>query len=346
MYDLAQGPDGRLYTLHRNQAEVMRWTPDGRPDGVIGRQGEGPGEFRSPRQLGFFGDSLWVMDSRTVRVSYFDGDGGLLGTRNLPLNMEADPEQPWKSPPRPRRPLRDGTFYGAAPAWSEQIVRGELTSALHVRMSADGEVLDTLWDQPYRPTDVLGLLRDGGGTFGPQPFGDQPLMVITSRGITILHRRVDGSEAEPSLHLAALDWSGDTLTSRRIPYRPEPLPSAEVERAAKEQAAELHGFVGEPLGISLAQMEADVADAIYGPSHHPFVARMLVTEQGQVWLERTGTEAGTWLVLTAPGDPTGRVTLPEGLRVLRIDGDTLWGVETDDLDVNYVVQYRLVETPS
>ena len=38
---------------------MRRWPADGAPAGTLGRKGEGPGEFRVPYQLGFFGDSLW-----------------------------------------------------------------------------------------------------------------------------------------------------------------------------------------------------------------------------------------------------------------------------------------------
>lgn len=344
--DLAVGPDGRIYTLHRQPGEVLRWTPDGLPDGEVGREGEGPGEFRNPWQLGFFGDSLWVMDSRTVRVTYFDGDGTLRGTRNLPLEMEpADPEEPWKSPPRPDRPLRDGTFYGNAPAWSREIATGELTSALHVHMDGEGAVQDTLWDQQYRTTDVLALLRDGGGTFSSQPFGDQPLHSVTDRGMTLLHRRIPQAGAPGEMHLVVVDWAGDTLLSRRLPYTPEPLPAERLDSASKEIAGRLHGFMGERMGIALGEMEEDVDAALYRPAYYPFVSRMLVTEDGAVWLERTGAQDGTWLVLGSDGEPRGQAVLPEGLRVLRIDGAEVWGVETDELDVNYLVRYRLVDAP-
>lgn len=66
---LAVGPGGDVYTLHAQEAQVRRWTRDGEPAGTIGREGEGPGEFTRPSALGFFGDTLWVMDSRAYRVS-------------------------------------------------------------------------------------------------------------------------------------------------------------------------------------------------------------------------------------------------------------------------------------
>lgn len=72
---MALSPDGLLYAAHGGEATIRRWTADGAPAGSVGRRGEGPGEFRVPYQVGFFGDSLWVWDFAGSRVSYFDLQG-------------------------------------------------------------------------------------------------------------------------------------------------------------------------------------------------------------------------------------------------------------------------------
>jgi len=51
--DLAVGPDGRIYLVQAWAHEVAVFLPNGRPDGVIGRAGGGPGEFSAwPTRLG------------------------------------------------------------------------------------------------------------------------------------------------------------------------------------------------------------------------------------------------------------------------------------------------------
>ena len=69
---------------------------------------------------------------------------------------------------------------------------------------------------------------------------------------------------------------------------------------------------------------------------------------GTFWLRRWDTvEAGTgeqvyeWWVLDAEGTPLARARTPIGLSIRLIDGDTVWGVETDELGVEYIVRYRL-----
>ena len=55
-----------------------------------------------------------------------------------------------------------------------------------------------------------------------------------------------------------------------------------------------------------------------------------------------GVNGSEWWILDDEGEWTGRVEFPNGLRVLLIHGDEVWGVETDDLDVNYIVKYSIV----
>ncbi len=119
---LADGPDGMLYSMHPHEVEIRRWSADGAPAGTVGREGEGPGEFVRPRSIGFFGDSLWVMDSRAFRVSYFDLEGTFLGAVSPAVDIGSRETFP-NDPARPERPLRDGPFYGSAPGWSQGTCR-------------------------------------------------------------------------------------------------------------------------------------------------------------------------------------------------------------------------------
>ena len=95
---------------------------------------------------------------------------------------------------------------------------------------------------------------------------------------------------------------------------------------------------------------ADIRNALYRPSHLPAVSGMLVAEDGKTWLQRfdpveseTGEAFAEWWVLDAEGNPLARALTPRGLRVLHTGPDGLWGIERDELDVDYIVRYRLVK---
>ena len=54
---------------------VVEYDRQGQLVRTIGRQGDGPGEFRSPHRLGLVGDTLWVSDDSHRRLSFFGIDG-------------------------------------------------------------------------------------------------------------------------------------------------------------------------------------------------------------------------------------------------------------------------------
>jgi hypothetical protein len=261
--------------------------------------------------------------------------------------MSPDPENPHKAAPRPTRPLRDGTFYGMGFAPSDAVARGQISELEHVRMDSDGDILGIVWIQPYRATDVLALLRDGGGgTFGPQPFGDRPLFTVSAEDVLwVLDRRAYEGDGTASVRLSEIDMTGDTLLSKEIEYVPEPLPRERVDSASRAQAEGMFGFMQrfDP-EISLAKLEADLRKATYAPDYMPAIREMVVADDGSIWLQRfSPTEEGTvWWVLGEDGEPLATTVIPEGLRVLLITGDAVWGVETDEYDVNYIVRYEIV----
>lgn len=342
---LALSPTGVLHSLHRGEAAIRRWDAEGQPAGIVGRRGEGPGEFNTPGSLGFFGDSLWVMDRMAYRISYFDLDGTFLGSVTPRVDVSPDPENPDASPPRPARPLRDGTLYGISPAWSDAIARGRLSEANHVHMDSEGEVLGTVWVQDYRPTDVLALLRETGGSYSRQPFGDRPLSSLTPDDeLLVLDRRVYQGEERVTFRLTMIAMTGDTLFSKELEYAPEPLPREKIDSAAHAQAEGMFEFLGrrDP-EMSIASLEADLREATYSPDYLPAVREMVVADDGSIWLQRfSPSEDGiVWWVLGKDGEPLATVVTPERIRVLLISEDALWGVETDEFDVNYMVRYDI-----
>ncbi len=343
---LAVGPNGFLYSLHRNEPSVRVWTPDGQPADSIGREGEGPGEFKRPWILGFFGDTLWVTDLGTYRASYFRPDGTFLGIAAPKVDLGSATTES-TPPPRPMRPLRDGTWYGVTPAFSDGIARGTLTEVPHVHMDAGGHVLNTIWVQHYRTTDILAILnKDGrGGTYGPQPFGDAPLTGALDDGsLVVADARVPTSAQGARFFVTKIDASGDTLWRDTIAYAPTPLPASRVDSAIAARTESMYGFMSRIRpGTSHGDVESDIRAAMYAPPFLPYLEGLLVTTDGSIWLRRTQSprDGESWLVLDPDGKPSAEILTPTDLRVLLVHGDDVWGVEIDSLDVNYIVRYRL-----
>lgn len=71
------GDKGEIFLIDRRSAHVLRLTRDGDLIEIIGRRGQGPGEFTNPEVLGYDESTkvLWVADGY-LRYSRFMQDGG------------------------------------------------------------------------------------------------------------------------------------------------------------------------------------------------------------------------------------------------------------------------------
>ncbi|HUE97041.1 MAG TPA: hypothetical protein VMN39_10295, partial [Longimicrobiaceae bacterium] len=89
--------------------------------------------------------------------------------------------------------------------------------------------------------------------------------------------------------------------------------------------------------------EEAVRAAMYVPRHFPPVTAAAHGDDGSLWLQREEVPDADreWWVLDREGELVASVTLPARFRLKLIRADVLWGVEWDDLDVPYVVGYRI-----
>ena len=190
--------------------------------------------------------------------------------------------------------------------------------------------------------------EDGfGGMFGSQPFNDAVTYTDFEDGLIVVERRAWTGEGEPVVTLTRIDLSGDTVFQRRIPYTPEPLPAERVDSAIRAITDAWHRPGS---GDSKGALEARIREATYKPSYLAAVGGVSVREDGNIWLRRyspvesdTGERFNEWWILTIDGDPMARARLPIGLRVMHVDQEVIWGTVRDDLDVDYIVRYRLVK---
>lgn len=68
---------GDLYLLDGKQKKIFRFDPSGKPLGVWGGDGDGPGEFRNPKSISFNEtlNTLWVYDPTKGGFFLFDSNG-------------------------------------------------------------------------------------------------------------------------------------------------------------------------------------------------------------------------------------------------------------------------------
>ena len=127
-----------------------------------------------------------------------------------------------------------------------------------------------------------------------------------------------------------------------MPYEPVPLTAERFEAALASQVERRSSP-----SATFRASEGRIRQALYRPSHLPAVRGTMQGSDGTLWLRRwdpveTGAgEMYEWWLLDADGTPLARAQTPTGLSIRLIDGDAVWGVERDDLGVEYIVRYRL-----
>lgn len=234
---LVVGPDGRIYTAHPQENAIRVHDAEGRPVGRIGRAGEGPGEFRSLGPIGILGDTLlWALDYGTYRFSFFDLDGTLVRSLNVPTRMGATLEE---RPPRASGLFSDGSIMASPPAWDNLVADGTISQDSILRMDSTGAVLELVTTIPLHNTTLAVTdPRDprGFGAYFPQPYSDTELVKISPFDSSIV--RVDRRAAEDArvgaFRVTRLHFRGDTIFSREYRYSPIPLDPARPDSIVRE----------------------------------------------------------------------------------------------------------------
>lgn len=252
-------------------------------------------------------------------------------------------------PPRAAGLLDDGTIHGAPPAFSHLIAEGVLTHHQPYLLDADGTVTDTLPAVPFGESQWAIFDPDDprrGGMYRSQPFAEGPIwsFVPGERAIIVADRKIPPDGVKPAVTISKLAFDGDTLFSVSVPYEPRSIEPAEVDSIMETAVPE-----GGVLGVTRAKATEWARATLHVPPHKPGVTGMMLTDEGKIWLGRQPDASGSkvWTILDADGTTIGALKLRSTFRPMAAVGDLVWGVETDELDVPYVigVQFRRDAAP-
>ena len=343
-YVVADPARNRVFALDAENSQVSVWTPRGSLLFVVGRKGEGPGEFVSPGDLFVEADGTFsVQETSRFRFTYFTAAGELIKTIQGPgmtvsyqgVGLEL------------HRPNEDGVYLGVPqfPAALEvgatdigPIVRQPI---LRVGASGSGEWGDPeplLWLDRRNRTHVVRY--PGGEIYGAQPFGD-PDQVRFEPGTAVVMRLGEQSGA---VELIEVDAEGDTVWHRHLRFEPRRLTRRMVAEVTEVAVNRLAQMVPETPRMRLRDL---YEERLYKPEFVPPVeGPPILTASGEVWLRSTerldtlrvhyAVRRGDW------GASYRRVHLPAGLWINDATATHVWGVMSDSLEVPHIVGRRLV----
>jgi hypothetical protein len=332
-------PDGRILLVHQREGVIRIFDPSGRFLTMLGRLGDGPGEFRSPVAAGTVGDTIWIRDNLSNTYTLFAPELSYLRVLTTP---------------------RSGQLLGLASSVSSVHRTGTDTTFTVATYGANGDVVRTLpvnirraahrFDVRDPGTNADAGMRGAGagtvrGAGGAVVMSSTPqIRTIQSpfAASTSLGRARNGGDLV--ILESAEIWGGrpGQFTIRRMNVVTGSLsaPVTVTRPPRRITAAGADSAINSALRIR-PQIAAEYRSKVRVPEYYPAFVMFEVDHDGLIWVREYG-EAGSAVVYDAAGRPLMRVQFPEGLSVFARNRTHVWGVLRDANDLPIVVRYRVV----
>ncbi len=323
VFDALQLSDGRIAVVNQGSSELRFYDAEGRYTGAVGREGEGPGEFRGVRAAWEDGDSLLVWDDELQRFSVFGPDGDFERSFRMVPRLMNEPDV--LGPVATSIHVAYHHVVIEPPGFAPQTL-------YHIRYDRTGNVVDTLSAYPYGTYGPIGRPEDymAGRTLfearTAMAASDDHVFVATGNAPEVVALDADGRVVE------IVRWSDEDRT-----VRPQDIDRYREERLARSENPEWRR------AVLLSVDEVPVSERF------PAVADLRVDDADRIWVQRyprpgAGPER-EWLVFGRDRRFLCRATIQAGFAITRIQGDRLIGRVQDDADVEYI-QVRGFSLPS
>jgi hypothetical protein len=342
--DVLIGSAGELFVAQPQDQRIMVFSESGGILRVMGGRGFGPGEFQTISSLGFLGDTLYVTDGNQKRISYFDQNGGLhrtVMTLSSPMLGTKVPAVMLPTVPQVLLPNGSALVLPSIPvAWHET---GEARVPYLRLNQSTGEIDDTIAWRHYPPS-LFYLMHNGTRMGAWRPFPTEPLFAFAPDGsgiVTVSRDPAESVSRDATYQVVKISTDGDTVFARTVAYRPRPMNSELVGRAAEASRAFMSRRHDPP---SAAAIRDHLQRENWVPRTMVAVTDVIVDQNGWIWLRREYAMRDhpvRWDVLGPGGELLSSVILPSHQTVKAVRGDILVAVELDDLDVPYLVRYRI-----
>ena len=325
IFSIAVDDDRNVYVFDYQAQHVGVFDPAGNHVETLGRPGEGPGEFNRAEAIALLPDGrLVVRNPGNQRIEVFGPEpgqteqwgypaGGLHTFTPLYTDMHG----------RTLVPIVDRSRYPSS--------GGVLVTQLLV-LGPDGTPVDTL-AEPTSPS-----------TTGFAPFSPMFQWTVHPSG-----HFLTGMPSEYRIDLARDD------RVLRIERAVDPVPVLEEERA----------YAREQMVRSMRERDPDWSwSGPPIPKHKPFFSALLAGRDGRIWVRVAAEgypvenedhdpedpssmpvlwrEPARYDVFEPDGTYLGVVVPPDGFTLSVFDGEYVWGVTRDELEVQRVAKYRLV----
>ncbi len=342
---VAIGPDRSVFVTGTGDVAVHLLGPDGDYRGTVGREGDGPGEFRTTPSIGIRNDTLWAIDSAQRLVHYFHLAGRIVGARRVP-----DASSARGLGMMPIALLDGERFLLLESAGSTQVAEaepeGRFERELALLLAETGGVVDvvaldasTLWLQFELPGGIVAAT--------PQPWSTIDLLAVSPNGDGFVVVRGRGTERRAGRYLLQwFDTDGRTKGARSVEFVAADLRKSEI-KSFLDGVSE--GFAARSRGDS-ESVRRTIADALYTPEYLPGVrsdARnwsgggVLMAADGTTWVAQQDSDGMRWRVFDPMTQELAKVGAPEDLSLRYVGREYVWGVREGEFGTPDLYRYRI-----
>jgi hypothetical protein len=317
-----QLPSGELLVVDGVTLELRFFGPDGRFRRKVGRNGSGPGEYRSISGVVVNDGRVHIFDGSQARITRMDLTGGSVTTMAV-------------SPPRDsRRGIWShslGGFLDGRPVFlaygfpSRNSAPARYTDSLpqfiYSRDGAVGErigemaVMDAFFESGRNKGDVIF------GRFSTSAVGGGYLFVTDGGRFSVRAYDVNGALAK--------------TIGREMPRQRVTDDDFEEYVSLRQQYAQ---------NMSRTDLRS-LLSAIPRAEFKPFISRLLVDDHDNLWVQhwtvRPRSSPGTWSVFSPSGQLLAEATFPRGFHPSTIRGGIVAGVHYDDDGVEGIQLLRV-----
>jgi hypothetical protein len=203
------------------------------------------------------------------------------------------------------------------------------------RIAEDGTILSYFqFSSGANPVEVRmdqGIMMLSTAVF---PGPERPILRLSDDGRRMTHLTVsmEGPDAG-TFEVRMEDVFEGEIYRRRYPFEAQPISQAVRDSIVEARTQTMPPEIATPFR----------RNATFPPMFPP-VAGLVGGRDGTLWIRMRDTETGRpYRVLDPGGEPIGSLTLPLDARIAVADRNNVWVIERDDLDVESLVRYRLVE---
>ena len=327
--------DGRIYVLDQQAQELKIFDAQGTLLRRVGRAGSGPGEFSpnaGPVLVGR-GDTVLVPDIMLQRVNRFVAGGVEAGSFRLPM-VEGIPGAWAKTP--------DGRV-------AHELVRLPFPGQPEPEVATETAIIARGMDGS---SDTIAVIPGAntafklqGGALRVRLFEPTPAWDIATDGSILA-----AVSADYRIEVRRAD--GTLVRVIRKPFERSPVTEADRQAYLRLFRDEWRRAGVPEAAMQLAEQTVEFAD------YYPAFARIKAGPGQTVWVQQVKTAAlaqelgaalnfqdlgsPRWDVFDAEGRYLGVVEFPPNFAAITFNGDAVYGVLRDELDVQYVARFRVV----